>query len=829
MNNLFQKISGYFTKKNVIRFILIFLISFGLFFGLTVFSNRVLSAYDVTSARLSPVLNPILSIAFGYPAAIGCAIANLVSDIVSGYKPFVCIFGVFSQLLYGLLPYYLWKLVARSESHKTRLDSPKKTIYFVLLMLINSLIVALFVGLFQLYTSGSAFLETTIYAFLNDFDVCVVLGLPLMALIDLIYSRNHQIRKRKLSLNERIILFSGILQLTSFALIALITCLVNQSFTNSLLWKNIFIYSLIAMNAILIASIVLMYVLGNYKKQKVGLRIFEKANGTIYVDEAKHIEFVSYPSLDFSKRVKSNLYSNTYESIYKNYTPRYEDAWQVTLSNQKGCPMKCTFCDCPGYGFHGNISLDEFKYQIESIIDNVGVTHTNLFIVDFMRMGEPTLNFNIIEFIEFELKKSIESKVDAKKIYPTISTMLPKNAKENVLKFLLEYTRIKNDVYGGEADLQFSINTTDELTRRKIFKNMSMSLAEISEIGKALPMPKGSKYALNFAVSKDTVIDLKLLDELFDKKKFLIKLTPIHLTFNAIDNGFVNSSVSETDEIEMFKKFEAEFIKDGWDYKIFIDKKEADDDSITCGNSILANISDRFVAKQVTKKRIGLVVAIEIDAIFKMYPEYKEIECPDGFKCYFIEKDTYELYVLKSGMGEVGASAATEYLIARYNVSMIINFGVVGGLTSEMKKQKVCLVEKVVHYKYDCSEFTSLAVGQVDGHDSIYLKTDEKLVQSVMSLMDNIKLVTCCSGDKFVATAEEKSFLHKRFNGDICDMESSGIVLTCELNKVPCLLFKAVSDGLNDGAEGFYAELEKASLKCLKVADKIIDKLSKIE
>jgi len=229
------------------------------------------------------------------------------------------------------------------------------------------------------------------------------------------------------------------------------------------------------------------------------------------------------------------------------------------------------------------------------------------------------------------------------------------------------------------------------------------------------------------------------------------------------------------------------------------------------------------------KNRIGLSVAIEIGAIMKLYPNIKELEAPKGFKVYYIEKDNSEIYVIKSGMGEVAASAGIQYLITKYNVSMIINFGVVGGLTDEMKKLKVCVVNRVVHYKYDCSEFMDLKIGQVDGHDSIFLKTDEKLLNNALSIMNDLRVVTCCSGDKFISTAKEKSYLHDTFEGDICDMESAGILLTCEANKVPCIMFKAVSDGLSDGAEGFYKELLNASTKCLEIADRILDKIANIE
>lgn len=225
------------------------------------------------------------------------------------------------------------------------------------------------------------------------------------------------------------------------------------------------------------------------------------------------------------------------------------------------------------------------------------------------------------------------------------------------------------------------------------------------------------------------------------------------------------------------------------------------------------------------KQCVGIILAIELDAILELYPNCRELSAPVGFKLYTVEKEHCDIFILRSGMGEIAAAAGVQYLISRCGVSAIINFGVVGGLSHEMKLHKICLVEQVVHYKFDCSEFMELAVGQVDGHDSIYLRTDRALFDKARALAPELPAVTCCSGDKFVATESEKLYLNETFGGDICDMESAGIVLACEMNAVPCLLFKAVSDGLSDGAEGFYNELQTASLRCLKAADSIIDSL----
>ena len=107
-------------------------------------------------------------------------------------------------------------------------------------------------------------------------------------------------------------------------------------------------------------------------------------------------------------------------------------------------------------------------------------------------------------------------------------------------------------------------------------------------------------------------------------------------------------------------------------------------------------------------------------------------------------------------MGEIASAGGTQYALTKYGVELIVNFGVVGGLTDGMKKQKVCVVDRVVHYKYDCSEFLDLKKGQVDGHDSVFLPTDKALADKAVELYPELQRATCCSGDKFVGTEEEK-------------------------------------------------------------------------
>lgn len=225
------------------------------------------------------------------------------------------------------------------------------------------------------------------------------------------------------------------------------------------------------------------------------------------------------------------------------------------------------------------------------------------------------------------------------------------------------------------------------------------------------------------------------------------------------------------------------------------------------------------------KNRVGLLVAVEIESVVSKYGHPVNKEFAGGFEVLRYKNKYYELCVVNSGVGEIAAAAATQMLIDVYDVKMVVNFGVVGGLTEEMSLAKTCIVEKAVHYDFDLSQLDSVAIGQYPNFMDIYLYPDKTLIEKALSICPYLKKVTCASGDKFVSLPEEKFKLHRDFGADICEMESAAIILTCNRNKIPCLLIKAVSDSLVGGGGEFYSELKKTSDICFFVTDKLIKEM----
>lgn len=315
------------------------------------------------------------------------------------------------------------------------------------------------------------------------------------------------------------------------------------------------------------------------------MEIIYTHTGKIYVDRERQLEFLTVGDYGKENNIKADFLGLHKEiNGVAHREVDLSEKWVATISTQKGCPMRCQFCDCPKFGFYGNVSWDEMDFMIRTILENESVKSTKRFNVHFARMGEPTFNRDVLDFAQ-ELRGLVCQYIYADTVHPVVSTMMPRSNKY-LEDFLSYWCFIKNDIYGGEAGLQLSINSTDDAQREAQFGGMSLSLREISEIAEWFPLPHGRKYTLNFAVTENTILDAKELSRLFDKDQFIVKITPIHKTNAAVKNGF--NVTTEYTDYNVYRKFEAPLLAEGWDVIVFVPSAEEDADRITCGNALIS-------------------------------------------------------------------------------------------------------------------------------------------------------------------------------------------------------------------------------------------------
>lgn len=315
-------------------------------------------------------------------------------------------------------------------------------------------------------------------------------------------------------------------------------------------------------------------------------KITETHTGKIVTDTDLTLEYLYVGDYGKENNIKASFlgYDKRIDKV-EHKPVDITDKLVVTVSSQKGCPMNCNFCDCPKLEFKGNATLPELITEIMSGVALSGIRHGQRLNVHYARMGEPTFNPNVITSAEFiaQMLMSKNSDVTFDTYHPVVSTMMPKSNK-NLKEFLHKWVTT-GFVYGGEDGfgLQFSINTLDENDRNEMFRNRSLSLQEISDIIKELPYPKKRKYTLNFAVTSKSNLDVDLMNKYFDKEKCIVKMTPIHETVEAVDEGY-----EIVHDFDVYEQFEQPLVNDGWDVIVFVPSKEEDEDRITCGNSLIA-------------------------------------------------------------------------------------------------------------------------------------------------------------------------------------------------------------------------------------------------
>lgn len=315
--------------------------------------------------------------------------------------------------------------------------------------------------------------------------------------------------------------------------------------------------------------------------------------GYLFADTYSKGELETLSIGDYGKRhnVKADFlgYSKDIEGVPNTYCMPLSEKWVITVSTQYGCTQRCTFCDVPNVKWRGNATFSDLKAQFYAAIRLFPHVHyTERLNLHFARMGEPSMNPDVRRFSEwlYTNKHDIyrEAGLRIEVIHPVLTTSLP-NKHKGLQAALLDWCRIKNEVYNGQAGFQVSINSTDDAQRADMFAGMSLTLDEFSRMAKDFPDPISRKYCLNFAYSTDYVIDAGRVLDLFDPDKWMCKITPIHNNTACTTNGI--KTIGGYDSFQPYRQPESDLKAAGFDVLVFVPSLDEEDGLVTCGNVIL--------------------------------------------------------------------------------------------------------------------------------------------------------------------------------------------------------------------------------------------------
>lgn len=162
-----------------------------------------------------------------------------------------------------------------------------------------------------------------------------------------------------------------------------------------------------------------------------------------------------------------------------------------------------------------------------------------------------------------------------------------------------------------------------------------------------------------------------------------------------------------------------------------------------------------------------------------------------------------EIILRRSGIGKVNAAIGATLLIRDEAPDCIINSGVAGGISSEVKALDIVAADEIVYHDVWCGEGN--AFGQVQGFPPTF-KTDRKLLAAAQSLgTDGIHTGLVASGDYFISTMREAGEIRSHFPKVLAvDMESGAFAQVCHLFGVPFISFRLISDPAGEDHQSAY-------------------------
>ncbi|WP_373898353.1 5'-methylthioadenosine/adenosylhomocysteine nucleosidase [Haloimpatiens sp. FM7315] len=171
-----------------------------------------------------------------------------------------------------------------------------------------------------------------------------------------------------------------------------------------------------------------------------------------------------------------------------------------------------------------------------------------------------------------------------------------------------------------------------------------------------------------------------------------------------------------------------------------------------------------------------------------------------------------EVVLVRSGIGKVNAAICSQILIDDYNVDIIINVGVAGGVRFDIYPGDIVIGNNLVQYDMDTSAFGD-KIGQVPRLDTYDFKCDEKLIdiaKKACAFLEghNYFVGRIVSGDQFINDVDKIKWFNDEFKAYACEMEGASIAQVCYLNKVPFVVIRSISDNASNGAHIDYEKFK---------------------
>ena len=204
------------------------------------------------------------------------------------------------------------------------------------------------------------------------------------------------------------------------------------------------------------------------------------------------------------------------------------------------------------------------------------------------------------------------------------------------------------------------------------------------------------------------------------------------------------------------------------------------------------------------KVDIGIIGAMEseVEAIIASLDE-RSCETVSGITFHTGRIGDKSVAIAKCGIGKVFAALCAQTMIMKYSPSLLVNTGVGGALAPDLKTGDIIIAESLCQHDMDTSAIGD-PVGLVSGINKVYFDADRRAVEILLSAASELELTArggrVATGDKFIASGEDKACIISHFSADACEMEGCAIAQVSFVNGTPFVVVRAISDSADGEA-----------------------------
>jgi len=231
---------------------------------------------------------------------------------------------------------------------------------------------------------------------------------------------------------------------------------------------------------------------------------------------------------------------------------------------------------------------------------------------------------------------------------------------------------------------------------------------------------------------------------------------------------------------------------------------------------------------------IGIIGAMdqEIDALIRQMKD-KEEKTMAGMTFHHGKLWNNEAVVVKSGVGKVNMAVCTQLMIDLYEVDILINTGIAGGLHKDIEVGDIVISSDAMQHDVDVTS-RGFKPGEIPFMESSVFKADPELAAMAKEACEIVNPEIACyigrvvTGDQFISDNRKKAEIIEKFDACCAEMEGAAMAQVAVLNKVPFVIIRAISDKADDQAKVLVKEFEeKAIVHTLKLLAAMFIKMGK--